>query len=221
MFLGHYGLAFASKRVAPRTKLGTLVFAAQWADELWPILLLLGVEHVRIVPGLMAASPLDFVSYPISHSLLVDIAWGVLIGGLYYAVRHDVRGAAVVGALVVSHWVLDLLMHRPDLPLWPGGPVVGLGLWNSIPLTYLAEGIVFFGGLAVYLKTTVATDRTGTVALWALVVVLVLIYATSGLGPPPPNARTIGESALALWLFIPWGYWIDRHRRLRSSSDGA
>jgi hypothetical protein len=217
MFLGHYGLAFASKRVAPRTKLGTLVFAAQWADELWPILLLLGVERVRIVPGLMAASPLDFVAYPISHSLLVDIGWGALIGGLYYAVRRDVRGAVVVGALVVSHWVLDLLVHRPDLPLWPGGPVVGLGLWNSVPLTYLAEGTVFFGGLAVYLKMTVATDRTGTVALWALVVVLVLIYAASGFGPPPPNARAIGVSALVLWLFVPWAYWIDRHRQLRKA----
>jgi hypothetical protein len=217
MFLGHYGLAFASKRVAPRTKLGTLVFAAQWADELWPILLLLGVERVRIVPGLMAASPLDFVAYPISHSLLVDIGWGALIGGRSYAVRRDVRGAVVVGALVVSHWVLDLLVHRPDLPLWPGGPVVGLGLWNSVPLTYLAEGTVFFGGLAVYLKMTVATDRTGTVALWALVVVLVLIYAASGFGPPPPNARAIGVSALVLWLFVPWAYWIDRHRQLRKA----
>jgi hypothetical protein len=196
VFLGHYGLAFASKRLAPRTKLGTLVFAAQWADELWPILLLLGVEHVRIVPGLMAASPLDFVAYPISHGLLVDIAWGALIGGLYYAVRRDARGAAVVGALVVSHWVLDLLVHRPDLPLWPGGPVVGLGLWNSVPLTYLAEGLVFFGGLTVYLKTTVATDRTGSVALWAFVVVLVVIYGASGFGR---HRRMSVRSARVRW----------------------
>jgi hypothetical protein len=216
MFLGHYGLAFAAKRVAPRAKLGTLVFAAQWADELWPVLLLLGVEHVRVVPGLMAASPMDFVDFPISHSLLLDIGWGVLFGGLYYAVRRDARSAVVVGLLVVSHWVLDVLVHRPDLPLWPGGPEVGLGIWRSVPLTYLAEALVFGGGLAVYLRSTVAIDRIGTIALWALVVVLVGIYVMAGSGGgPPPTQREIGETALVLWLFAPWGYWIDRHRALR------
>jgi hypothetical protein len=216
VFLGHYGLAFAAKRVAPRAKLGTLVFAAQWADELWPVLLLLGVEHVRVVPGLMAASSFDFVQYPISHSLLLDIGWGALFGGLYYAVRRDRRGAVVVGLLIVSHWMLDLLVHRPDLPLWPGGPLVGLGIWRSVPLTYLAEAVVFGGGLAVYLRSTVATDRTGTIALWALVAVLVAIYLLpQGSGSPPPTEHAIGASALVLWLFIPWGYWIDRHRVVR------
>jgi hypothetical protein len=219
VFLGHYGLAFAAKRAAPRTQLGVLTFAAQWADELWPVLLLLGVEHVRIVPGLMAASSFDFVDYPISHSLALDIGWALLLGGAYYALRRDARGAIVVGLLVVSHWVLDVLVHRPDLPLWPGGPAVGLGLWNSVPLTLVAEALVFGGGLALYLRATVATDRIGSIALWALVTVLVAIYAMPYVmpdsGPPSTDTHGLALSALVLWLFVPWAYWIDRHRAPR------
>jgi len=117
MFLGHSGIALAAKRAAPRTSLGALTFAAQWLDELWPILLLAGVEQVRIVPGLLAASPLDFVHYPWSHSLLMAAVWAIVIGAIYRVARRDSRGALVVGALVLSHWLLDLPMHRPDLPL--------------------------------------------------------------------------------------------------------
>src|SRR5437660_8192541 len=112
MFLGHYGVAFAAKRAAPRTSLGALVFAGEFLDELWPILLLLGVERVRIVPGLMVASPLEFVYYPYSHSLLMAIVWAALIGAIYFAFRKYGRGALVLGALVISHWLLDLPMHQ-------------------------------------------------------------------------------------------------------------
>ncbi len=98
MFLGHYGLAFAAKRAAPRMSLGALAFAAQFLDEVWPILLLLGVEQVRIVPGLMATSPLDFVSYPYSHSLAMAVMWGALIGGVYYLLRRYGRGAIASAA---------------------------------------------------------------------------------------------------------------------------
>jgi hypothetical protein len=214
VFLGHYGLAFAAKRAVPRTSLGTLTFAAQWADELWPILLLVGVERARIVPGLMAASPLEFTSYPVSHSLLALAAWGALFGGLYYGVRRDRRAAWIVAALVVSHWVLDVIVHRPDMPLWPGGPQVGLGAWNSIALSNTLEAIVYGGGLVVYLRATTAIDRIGTYALWALVVVQVGVYAGS-FGAPPPDMRTLALLTLSLWLFVPWAAWIDRHRKSR------
>src|SRR5919206_3052204 len=148
MILGHYGLAFAAKRVAPRTSLGTFAFAAQWLDELWPILVLAGIERVGVAPGLMPANPLDFEYYPYSHSLAGAIVWGVLIGGICYAMRRDRRSATVVGLLVLSHWILDLPMHRPDLPLWPGSAVrVGLGGWRSIPLTIAVELSVFVAGL--------------------------------------------------------------------------
>lgn len=213
MLLGHYGVAFGAKRAVPRTSLGTTVFAAQWLDELWPILLLAGIERVSVVPGLMAANPLDFEYYPFSHSLAAAIGWSILFGVIYYVLRRDRRTATIVGALVLSHWILDLPMHRPDLPLWPGSAVrVGLGAWNSIPLTIVLELVVFLGGLVMYVRGTRARDRIGSLALWAMVVVLLLIFFSGYVSPPPPNARAIGMAGLGLWLFIPWSYWIDRHR---------
>lgn len=213
MFLGHYGAAFAAKRVAPSTSLGALTFAAQFLDELWPILLLLGIEKVKIVPGLMAASPLDFVHYPYSHSLLMAIVWGLLIGGTYFLLRRYGEGAWMMAALVVSHWLLDPPMHRADLPLWPGdgSPRVGWGLWNSIPATYLIEFGVYAAGIWIYLRTTRALDRIGSWGLWAYIVVLAAIYVASN-GSPPPNEEALAFIALGIWLFVPWAWWVDKHR---------
>jgi membrane-bound metal-dependent hydrolase YbcI (DUF457 family) len=218
MVLGHYGVAFAAKRLTPRTSLGTLVLAAQWLDELWPIFLVLGIEHVRVSPGLMVANPLDFVYYPFSHSLAMAVVWSLVVGGVYLARRHDRRSAVIVGLLVLSHWILDLPMHAPDLPLWPGSSVkVGLGAWRSIPLTIVLELIVFVPGLVIYLRTTRARDRIGSWALWAMVVFLLFIFLSGFSSAPPPSERAIGYTALGLWLFVPWGYWIDRHREAREA----
>lgn len=213
MFLGHYGIAFAAKRAAPRTSLGALTFAAQFLDELWPLLLLVGLEQVRIVPGLMDANALDFVHYPFSHSLLMAAIWGALIGVAYFAIRRDGRGALVLGALVVSHWLLDVPMHRPDLPLWPGsGTLVGFGAWNSVALTLVIELAFFATGLALYVRATRARDRIGRWGLWAMVALLILFFMGGTLGPPPPSERAIAFGALGVWLFVPWGWWVDRHR---------
>ena len=215
MIIGHYGVALAAKRFAPRASLGAFAFAAQWLDELWPLLVLAGVERVRIAPGDMAANPLDFEYYPFTHSLLMALGWGVLLGGAYYLRRPDRRTAVVVGGLVVSHWVLDLPMHRPDLPLWPGSGVkVGLGAWRSIPLTILLELLVFVPGLLSYLRVTRARDRIGHWGLWSMVAVLLLIFFFGFASVPPPNDRAVALGALGLWLFVPWGYWVDRHREL-------
>jgi membrane-bound metal-dependent hydrolase YbcI (DUF457 family) len=213
MLLGHYGVALAAKRAIPRTSLGTLTLAAQLLDEIWPILLIAGVEQVRVVPGLMAANPLDFVHYPYTHSLAAALVWSVVLGVIYYMIRHDRHSATIIGALVLSHWILDLPMHRPDLPLWPGSSIrVGLGAWRSIPLTILLELAVFFGGLAIYLRTTRPRDRVGSWSLWSMVVVLLLIFFSGFVSAPPPNERAVGYAALGIWLFVPWSYWIDRHR---------
>ena len=212
MFLGHFGLAMAGKRVAPAASLGTLVLAAQLADGVWPILVLAGVEQVRIVPGITRTVPLDFVSYPYSHSLLADIGWAVLLAGLYGALRRDWRTAAWLGVLVLSHWVLDAVSHRPDVPLWPGGPKVGLGLWNSVAATVVVEYALFLGGAYLYLRATRARDRRGNLLFALFVITLSGLYAASLLGPPPPDARTLAWTGLAGWLFVAWGYWIDRHR---------
>jgi hypothetical protein len=214
MFLGHYAVALAAKRVAPRASLGFLILGAQFLDLLWPALLLVGVEHVRIAPGLMAANSLDFVHYPISHSLVMVIGWALLIGGAYFAVTRYRRGAVVVGGLVLSHWFLDLPMHRPDLPLWPGSEILlGGGLWNSVPLTLLLEFGLLAGGLAIYLHLTRARDWRGRWGFWPVLLILPLFFLGGTLGPPPPDETSLALGGLLLWLLVPWGWWVDRHRR--------
>jgi uncharacterized membrane protein YhaH (DUF805 family) len=212
VFLGHFGVGFGAKAAAPKTSLGTLFLAAQFVDLLWPTFLLLGVEHARIDPGATVVTPLDFTDYPWSHSLIAGIGWGLLFAAVYFLVRRYRAGAIVAGAAVLSHWLLDLVVHRPDLPLLFSGPKVGLGLWNSLPATLLVELAIFLGGLAVYVRTTRPRDRTGTIALWLLVGFLAAVYLANVFGPPPPDIRAVAIAGQAQWLLIAWGYWIDRHR---------
>jgi hypothetical protein len=213
MFLGHYAVAFAAKKASPRTSLGTLFLASQFVDLLWPVLLLLGIEHVRIEEGITAVTPLDFVDYPVSHSLAGALLWSAAGGALYYILRREKRGALVVGLCVLSHWVLDLLSHRPDLPLWfSGGVKVGAGLWNSVPGTILAEGALFVAGVAVYLTSTRSKDRVGTAALWSLVGILAVIGGLNYVTPPPPDVTSIAVVGNSLWFFVLWAFWADRHR---------
>ena len=217
MFIGHFAVALAAKKAAPRTSLGTLVMAAQFADLLWPIFLLLGVERVAIAPGNTAFTPLDFVSYPFSHSLVADVGWASLFAGVYRLVKHDSRGALCLWFVLMSHWVLDALTHRPDLPLYPGSSTyVGLGLWNSRAGTLLVEGAIFALGVVLYVHATRPRDRVGIYAFWSFIVLLVLIYFGNLFGPPPPSVKAIAIAALGLWFFVTWAYWLDRHRQPRS-----
>jgi hypothetical protein len=212
LFIGHFGLAMAAKKAAPCPSLGTLVLAAQWVDGVWPIFVLLGWEEVAIVPGITTVTPLDFRWYPYTHSLLAGLVWAGLLSGAYYALRRDPSGARWLGALVLSHWVLDLVSHRPDLPLWPGSPRVGLGLWNSLPATLIVEFALFALGAWVYASVTRARDRWGGVLFWAFVVVLAALYLVAVFGPPPPSVEALAISGILGWLFVAWAYWIDRHR---------
>lgn len=213
MFLGHFAAALAAKKLTPYTSLGTLLLSAQLLDLIWPTLVLRGIERVAIVPGTTAVTPLDFVSYPWSHSLLMAATWALLFAGSYVFIRRYPRGAIVVLALVLSHWVLDLITHRADLPLLPwGGPRVGLGLWYSVPATIVVEGVMFALGLYLYKVNTEPVDTIGTRALVAFAVALVLIYAGNLFGPPPPDERTLAYVGHAQWLLVAWGYWLDRHR---------
>ena len=214
MFLGHFALAMAAKKIAPKASLGTLVLSAQFADCLWPVLLLLGIEQVRIVPGITRVTPLDFVSYPISHSLLMQLVLGLLLGTIYLFLRRDFRTAAVAGALLPTHWLLDYLSHRPDMPLYPGGPKVGLGMWNSLPVTLLVEFGLFAVGIVVYLKAT-RSKGGWNLGFWSFALFLAVMYPASLSRPPPPSVRVLAFSALALWLTIPWAAWGDRQREVR------
>lgn len=213
MFLAHFAAGLAAKKLTPYTSLGTLLLSAQLLDLIWPTLVLNDIEQVRVAPGITSVAPLDFVSYPWSHSLLMAGVWAAVLAGLYLLLRRYPRGAVVVLGLVVSHWVLDLVSHRPDLPLIPwGGPRVGLGLWHSVPATVAAESLMFVLGLYLYKTNTEPVDRIGTWAFAAFAVALAAIYAANLLGPPPPDARTVALVGHAQWLLVGWGYWLDRHR---------
>ncbi len=225
MFIGHFAVGFALKRVAPRTSLGVLIAAPQTLDLLWPWFLLLGWERVRIDPGNTAFTPLAFDSYPISHSLLMSIVWGLVFASLYMAfarrpaddrqrLRRAVQSAAVwIAIAVISHWFLDWVTHRPDLPLTPWSDVkVGLGLWNSIPATVIVESVMYAAGVWLYAKSTHAVDRIGAINFWVFAGTLGLMYVSNLLGPPPPSARSLAIVATGLWLFPLWAAWFDRHR---------
>jgi hypothetical protein len=212
VFIGHFAVAMAAKRAAPRASLGILVLAAQFLDLLWPVLLLAGVERVQIRPGETAFTPLVFEHYPVSHSLATTLGWAAGFGACYYGITRYRRGAAIVAALVASHWVLDWVTHRPDLPLYPGGPLEGLGLWNSSAATLVVETLIFAAGLAVYLRTTRARDALGRWNPWAFAAFLAVAYLAAAFGPPPPDVRTLAYSAFSIWLLVAWAAWVDRRR---------
>ncbi|NOT27730.1 MAG: hypothetical protein HOP16_16710 [Acidobacteria bacterium] len=213
MFVGHLAVALAAKRTTPAVPLGTAVAAAFGLDLLWPIFLLLGFESVRIHPGDTAFTHLSFDSYPWSHSLAAVVGWSILAGCAMRVAHRSLRVCAIVGGLVLSHWILDFLTHRPDLPLWPGGPVVGLGLWYSIPGTLIVEGGLLAACLWIYVRGSAPRDRTGRWALVALVALTLLIWSSQPWSPPPPSSEAVAWGALILWLLPPWARWIDQHRR--------
>jgi membrane-bound metal-dependent hydrolase YbcI (DUF457 family) len=213
MFIGHLGVAFGLKRDAPRVSLGTLFMAAQFVDLLWPLFLLLGWERVAIVPGITRVTPLDFELYPITHSLVGAVGWMLVFAAVYWLIKKYPRGAVVCGLAVFSHWILDFVSHRPDLPLYPGGgPKVGLELWNSLPATLIVELALFGVGIWLYLRCTRARDRIGSLGLWVFIVVLLLMYLGNIFGAPPPNTAVIAWLGQGQWLLVAWAYWIDRHR---------
>ena len=217
MFIGHFAAGFASKRIAPRPSLSWLFVACQWPDLLWPILCLVGMEHFRIAPGDTAFTPLAFDYYPWSHSLLMDVLWGVALGLLYLARRGDKRGAMMIGALVLSHWVLDWVTHRPDMPILPNNDhLVGLGLWNSVVGTIVVETLMYFAALWVYEKITAANDRIGRIGFWVLSGFLLGAYIANILAPAPTSTSAVAWGALAMWILIPAAWWVDRHRAPRS-----
>jgi hypothetical protein len=215
MFIGHYALGLAAKRIAPRTSLGTLIAAPTLADLLWPAFLLLGWERVSSVGGANPFLTLRFDSYPISHSLLALIGWGVLFGGLYRIRTGYARGALVVGLLVVSHWVLDYIVHIPDLPLYPGSGKVGLGMWRSPAATVIVEAVMIIAGIALYVTTTRARDRIGRWGLALFLLLIVLSYVGSLFSPPPSNFTALAIGGLVFGcLFVGLAAWVDRHREV-------
>ncbi|MDO7853939.1 hypothetical protein [Hymenobacter convexus] len=213
MFLGHFGVAFGAKTQQPRVSLGTLFLAAQLADLVWPTLLLLGVECVNIVPHATATNAFDFVHYPFTHSLLGELVGGLLLGLIYWLVKRNANGALLVGLLVPSHWLLDLVVHQPDLPLYPGqSPLLGFGLWNHFAITQVVEFALLGLGLWLYVRRTRARNGVGRYGLVGLVAFLVLVHVGSIFSPPPTAVAAIGWGGQLMWLTVLLAYWVDGNR---------
>lgn len=216
MFTGHYGAAFAAKRVDPDPPLWVLFLAAQWLDVMWGIFLLAGVEKLRIRPGFMAMTPLDLYSMPYSHSLPAALLWSAAAAGAYRLWRGPGarRGALVVGAAVFSHWLLDLLVHAPDLLLWPGGAKVGLGLWNHPAVEWPLELGVLLGGLWLYLKATRPVTPAGRWAMSLFGLALVGLQIANAVGPPATSQAAVGLATLVTYaVLVGMVAWLEPKRR--------
>ncbi|TGE20335.1 hypothetical protein E5K00_20235 [Hymenobacter aquaticus] len=220
MFIGHYGLAFGAKAAKPQLSLGILFMAVQLADLLWPTLLLVGAERVELLPS--AGQAVTFSHYPISHSLLMSGVWSVLLGLGYWMRRRDKPAALLLGLAVFSHWLLDVVVHGPDLPLFPGNsPLVGLGLWNNLLLSQVVEVPIFGAGLYLYLKRTQALNKTGRYALWSLVAFLLLVHFSNFFSPTPTSVTELGWLGQLMWLPVLWAWWADRNRASRPAGPAT
>lgn len=213
MFLGHFAVGLASKRAAPKASLGPLLAAPLLADLLWPLFLLLGWEQVRIVPGGKPFQVLEFTSYPFSHSLEMDVLWGLLFAGLYWAFTRYRAGAIVIFLGVVSHWLMDVIVHVPDMPLTiTGATKIGLGVWNSVPATIAIEFLLLAIGVWIYTRTTRPGDGVGRWSFGVFVALLAVFYGISIAGAAPPSVPALATMTLSMWLFPLWAWWFDRHR---------
>jgi membrane-bound metal-dependent hydrolase YbcI (DUF457 family) len=215
MFIGHLGLSFGAKKIAPQVSLGTLFIATQFVDILWPFFLITNIEKVNITPGYTKMNAFEFIHYPYTHSLLMGLIWGLVVGLIYWLVKKDSRGATVVGLGVISHWFLDLIVHVADLPFTPWGETkVGLGLWNHVAVTLLIEGLIFFVGIFFYTSATKAKNRIGSWGFWSLVTLLIL-FTISSLVSPPPSGSLMSmfiSFSILMTIIIALAYWVDANR---------
>lgn len=213
-------MGLAAKRAAPRASLGALVAAPLLLDLVWPLFVLMEWEEVRIEPNFTAFTPLKFVYYPYSHSLMAAFGWAFLFSFVYWGFARYAAGAFMVWVGVLSHYFLDAIVHAPDLPIYPGSETrLGFGLWHSIAGTLIVEGVLFAWGLWLYLKTTRARDSLGIIAFWSLILLMLAAYAANLLGPPPEDEATLALFALAAWAVPFWAAWADRHREVVPLSD--
>lgn len=219
MFVGHYGPAFAGAAAPQRVPLWVLFVAVQLVDYAWSALVLGGVERATITPGFTAMSPLELEHMPYTHSLVASLVWAVAAGAAFALIaRRGLGVGLIVAAAVFSHWLADLLVHVPDLAIWPGGPKVGLGWWRSWPLGLGAEAGVLLIGFAIYMRATTPNRPAGRWAPWAFLALLIAVEAVNLLGPPPGQAAEVAVSALAAYTVLALAAaGLDWSRRLRAA----
>lgn len=218
MFIGHFAVGFALKKAEPKVPLGVWFAAALFLDILWPVFLLTGIEKASVVPGITVVTPLNLEVVHWSHSLLMAAVWSLLFGAAVWS-RVRTGKAFVYSAIgVMSHWVLDYITHRPDMPLAPNAQKLGLGLWNSLAGTLVVELTLFALGIAIYLRMTSNVSRTARIHFSILIIFFLVMYVMAIFGPPPPNNQTVlGVSSLALTPVIFWANWLDKKMGLRVS----
>ena len=202
MFIGHYGPSFAGKVAKPAIPLWVLFLSVQLVDIAWSILVLLGIEKLRIVPGFTATNPLDLYYMPFTHSLPGAALWSVGAALVYRAIwrTQGWPASAIVGGAVFSHWILDLVVHRPDLALFDDSHKVGLGLWNYPATAFALEIALLFGGIALYLRATRPKDEIGRYGMLVFGIVAVVIQAYVFFGPPPVSDTAMALTALGLYF---------------------
>lgn len=218
MFIGHFAVGFALKKAEPKVPLGVWFAAALFLDILWPVFLLTGIEKASVVPGITVVTPLNLEVVHWSHSLLMAAVWSLLFGAAVWS-RVRTSKAFVYSAIgVMSHWVLDYITHRPDMPLAPNAQKLGLGLWNSLAGTLVVELALFALGIAIYLRMTSNISRSARIHFSVLIIFFLVMYVMAIFGPPPPNNQTVlGVSALALTPVIFWANWLDKKMGLKVS----
>ena len=219
MFIGHYAVGLASKQFAPRSSLAALIAAPILLDLIWPLFLLFGWEHVSIVPNANPFLRLQFDSYPISHGLIAVLGWATLYASIYFGVTRYLAGTIVIWIGVVSHWLMDYVVHRPDLQLYAQSRQFGFGLWQHRWLTMALEFGLFAISIWIYQRRTRAKDAMGRYAFAAFAGCLLLAYAAASFGPPAPSVKKLAAITLLTWLAIPWAWWIDKHRSAESSEQ--
>lgn len=208
MFIGHFGLGMASKKISKLPSLAVIFMAVQFLDLLWPVFCLAGIESFQVEAGNTRLTPLNFTHYPYSHSLLMAITWGFLFGLSYYFISKNKGASLLLGFLVLSHWLLDLLVHRPDLPLTPFSDFkAGFGLWNFPVIEIIIEAGLFIGGTFLYYKTTKPKKK---IWFWSLIIFFAVIHLLNLLGPPPPSVKAVAWAGNLSWLFVLWAWWIEK-----------
>ena len=216
VFVGHYGISLAGKAVKRTVPLWVLFIAVQWIDVLWAIFVLMGIEKVRIVPGITATNPLDLYYMPYTHSLVATVVWSIL-GFVFYKLffrRDTQRGAIIVGVAVFSHWVLDFIVHRPDLPLYDNAMKVGLGLWNYPLVAFALEVVILFAGIYFYLRNATPFRGVGVYGMIVFGLVLVAIQGLVFFGAPPTSDKAAALTALISYLvFAAVAAWLDKKRQ--------
>lgn len=224
MFIGHYGPAYAIKRWRPQIPIFVLFFAVQLVDVAWAVFVPLGIERVRIVPGITATNPLDLYYMPYTHSLVAALLWSLVGAGVYAVFKPRalrMRIGLAVGVAIFSHWLLDFLVHRPDLPLYDNSGKVGLGLWNFPVVALVLEVGSLLLGAVLYLGGTRPRDNLGRFGPWVFILLLIAMQVVMFFGSPPETPNQAAAAAfVSYFLFAGIAAWLDRHREPPERTSG-